>query len=156
MTITCSEPPDVFLNFVLDESCRDDDQPGDKAIRGRRSRVRVTYSRLGLELRIDTSTTWRRVPRYSTEVGDEATKQLRTEMHRSKRTVPLHPSLTGISGTMTQRKDADDQDNVRGHYGIECASAGVGVMSSLEGWSQAEMEGVQRIWALKGEWDRFR
>ncbi|WVQ81205.1 hypothetical protein IAT38_003327 [Cryptococcus sp. DSM 104549] len=140
LIITCSSPPDIILSFRL----RLPNQPGPHGASSRPAgaspacamptsdtvKIRVAYSRVSRELRIDTSST-----RADCTTPKDQGLQLVKERLRTKRVV---------ASTSPERVSAESGAEGLGLVGVDMSE-----------WREEEREAVKRIWGLRGEWARW-
>ncbi|WRT69324.1 uncharacterized protein IL334_006308 [Kwoniella shivajii] len=139
LSITCSSPSDLILSFQVDSDPLSRISPKrtyETTFTGKRNvvgngeiKVRLVYSRLISECRIDTTTVLR--------------DRRHDEKLRTKRIVAVSQSLGRLHYAKLGRTDIED-------VGIH-----LGLLSNFIDWREEEKEAVRRLWALKDEWQKL-
>ncbi|EIW67104.1 hypothetical protein TREMEDRAFT_64973 [Tremella mesenterica DSM 1558] len=119
------------------------------------TRVRLLYSRLAKEIRVDISKTVHNQGRRETLRSRRMAELITSPIHVSDRTRPFKTLVLENEDIMDRLSLSDQTHLRRDPEKVHQAFISLGLsISTMESWSKEEIEAVCRLWDLRNEWDR--
>ncbi|RXK39010.1 hypothetical protein M231_03740 [Tremella mesenterica] len=119
------------------------------------TRLRLLYSRLAKEIRVDISKTVHNQGRRETLRSRRMAELITSPIHVSDRTRPFKTLVLENEDIMDRLSLSDQTHLRRDPEKVHQAFISLGLsISTMESWSKEEIEAVCRLWDLRNEWDR--